>query len=632
MLNNLSACLVAHLLSQSANSDRVSYFFGRYDDPEPLTARTMIGSIARQLLSDLPLEVFATLDQDNRMTKPDLESIFEILASRLSDDYQYFIILDGLNEFEDAETEEVAQFLKRLLALTTLKIKISYSDQVIRTRGPLLKGSFAWHIAINQTNITFDINYYIDVTLEQKLENETLQLGDPGLILRIREALKEGAKAVFVSQSPDEVSQYLLSTRFLWVIFQIESICAQQTDEQIIEAIQDLPKDLSRTYERILQRLAVTQDVKFASRIIKWLAVAKRPLTLEELREAIAVDPSQKELIAARLVNNIVHALSCCGPLVVIDEEQGTVHFTHPSIRHYLILDPIDPSLTGYHIDLKAAETSAGVVCVTYLNFDVFDRRLTKAPIKGRNTADIPREIIRAMLPRTTVINKLTAMKLLKDKEYLNSAIQRQFEKTPGIVQQHFFFPYAKKFWLLHTKELQPTSKTIWAMWCRMLTDENFNVDMPWLGQNQSADDILEVMSDWAALNDHEAIFTYIAMSDGFFYDQKLSTITEDQRIESIATTLAKYRRQTALRMFLELQPRSGDRKQERLRTKLLIPAAWYDWSDIVKMCLIDGANAHKPYKSANLSEFNIIMKSPSDKLDELLISYSCVDALRSWQ
>ena len=210
MLMRLSACVVAHLLSEASGIDSISYFFCRYDDPESLTTRAMVGSIARQLLSDLPLEVFTILNQEIQDTKPDGEWLFEVLASRLSTDRQYFIVLDGLNEFEDADIKEVVYFLERLLALPTLKIKIFYSIQGIRLP---VKASFARHIAIDESSISSDINQYIDVILEHHLENGTLQLGNPGLKSLIQRALKEGARGMSVFLAPNEIYHTLIDCK-----------------------------------------------------------------------------------------------------------------------------------------------------------------------------------------------------------------------------------------------------------------------------------------------------------------------------------------------------------------------------------------------------------------------------------
>ena len=197
-LTNYSATVIAHLPSELLATDCVSYFFCRYDDLESLTIRIIIGSIARQLLSDQQHEMFTKLDQDIRESKPDTDWISDMLKRTLSTDRQYFVILDGLDECEDTEAHEVVRFLESLLASPNLRIKVFYSSQATSSKFSPLGRSIAWCISINHENIASDLEYYIDSSLEQRLENGYLQLGDPNLILSIQQALKEGAQGMYV--------------------------------------------------------------------------------------------------------------------------------------------------------------------------------------------------------------------------------------------------------------------------------------------------------------------------------------------------------------------------------------------------------------------------------------------------
>ena len=50
--------------------------------------------------------------------------------------------------------------------------------------------------AENQANITSDIDHFINVSLQERLSEDELQLGDPALVLKIRDALKIGAQGM----------------------------------------------------------------------------------------------------------------------------------------------------------------------------------------------------------------------------------------------------------------------------------------------------------------------------------------------------------------------------------------------------------------------------------------------------
>src|SRR5947209_5465275 len=109
--------------------------------------------------------------------------------------------------------------------------------------------------------------------------------------------------------------------RFLWVALQIDDLCRQRCDADIRKSIVTLPKDLPKTYQRILSRIIQNDQAEIVNKTFRWVAAVKRPLLLEELREAIAIQPGDKFLERDRLVNDIGSLISWCGNLVTLDEE-----------------------------------------------------------------------------------------------------------------------------------------------------------------------------------------------------------------------------------------------------------------------------------------------------------------------
>ena len=76
----------------------VAYFFCRHDIPESLDARTVIRSLARQLLRPIPdLAIVAEL-LDNTTSALDFGHIFGLLRRALPSTYKAYFILDGLGE------------------------------------------------------------------------------------------------------------------------------------------------------------------------------------------------------------------------------------------------------------------------------------------------------------------------------------------------------------------------------------------------------------------------------------------------------------------------------------------------------------------------------------------------------
>lgn len=168
----------------------VAYFFCRHDEAESLQTRTIIGSIARQIFdrvkSDITDKVAAIrpgiLDTDQI-----LDHLQELLSSS---SHRYMIIIDGLDECEEKEIRFLLQYLKQLLTSKhVFQVYCSSRPDVFRWAPGLLRPR--WKIYMSAT--TADIEEYIEDALEKHLESGSLTVGNPAIILTIRDALLENA-------------------------------------------------------------------------------------------------------------------------------------------------------------------------------------------------------------------------------------------------------------------------------------------------------------------------------------------------------------------------------------------------------------------------------------------------------
>ena len=198
------------------------------------------------------------------------------------------------------------------------------------------------------------------------------------------------------------------------------------------------------------------------------MTVAKQPLTLPELQEAIAVEPLQQMWDARNFVNNMHKAVACYGNLVFVEEEEQTVHFTHSSVKQYLISQAISERLPFYYINLEEANLDAGTVCVTYLNFNIFNTQITHASAKSIEAANIPSTVMKQTLPLSKIANRI-ALSLLTRQDKSSTATDRLLKEILGenerrrglsIVDQYPFLSYARKIGLsiLTDSKMEPDS------------------------------------------------------------------------------------------------------------------------------------------------------------------------------
>ncbi|KAL9629213.1 MAG: hypothetical protein Q9164_006976 [Protoblastenia rupestris] len=414
-----------------------------------------IGSTVRQLVGNLPADAFLELNHK----RIDGDAIINFLESALSCTHQHLIVLDGLDECEEVQIREIADFLYRLLVSPVLRIKLFWSSRPNVPSWLPEKFVAQRHIdsesAENQRKVIYDIHKFIRVTLEELLEGETpeLQINDPALVITILDHLEKKAQGIF-----------------LWVKLQFRTLREQNSDNQILTALNHLPRDLPETFERILSQNTETGDKDIGSRIFRWIAVAKRPLTLEELREAISITPLQETWDAQSLINNMNKAVAYCKNLIFVDEEHHTVHFTHSSVKQYLLSRAVEESLGHYFVNLERADADAGAVCVTYLNFPVFNKQVAETTRKNIHLTDVESTVIKNSLPSGKFASKI-ALRLLRQGDKSGKSVDCFLEEAKGeteayrkqnVLMQFSFLPYAERFWLDHTKHgMNPDSKEL---------------------------------------------------------------------------------------------------------------------------------------------------------------------------
>jgi ankyrin repeat protein len=132
-----------------------------------------------------------------------------------------------------------------------------------------------------------------------------------------------------------------------------------------------MPSDLNMSYARTLERVSNQQDQprKLAYRMLLWLSQARRPLSLQELSQAVAVDVGEVYLNKKKMSKEGIMTRVCMG-LVVVDRDTSVIRLVHFSMQEYL------------HTHLERSESGLIFVekdmivktCLTILLFDEFGK------------------------------------------------------------------------------------------------------------------------------------------------------------------------------------------------------------------------------------------------------------------
>jgi hypothetical protein len=436
----------------------VTYFFCRYDIPESLNAGTIIRSLVRQLLRPIADLDIAAEFLDDTTSALDFERMFSLLRRALPSTYRAYFILDGLDECDYNERSILTLKLRKLQDTITLLVCISFRlepDNALKLRPE----EFTAPRSISMSEDNPDIEIFIEKELENCIESKHLVIGNPTLILEIRDALLQGSQGMF-----------------LWVALQIISLCAMKTDKAIRQALRDLPKDLSETFSRILARSEVVGE-PYQRRILELVTVAQRPLQVEELREALSVVPGNITWDPAGLLNDIYSTLACCGSLVIVDEEELTIRLVHHSVKKFL-LDGFDTSTRIGFTAAEAHKTMTNII-VTYLNYGIFETQLSTTVVPQIMTRSVPSKVIRSTLDSSGSVQSL-ALKLLRSKRAPNYNVGQTLAEAgklfnDRLVDEFHFHSYAKSYWQQHILYNLEPEPVINSLLLRLL--KNWEVD-----------------------------------------------------------------------------------------------------------------------------------------------------------
>jgi len=128
------------------------------------------------------------------------------------------------------------------------------------------------------------------------------------------------------------------------------------------QAIKTLPSDLSAAYSNVMKRIHKEGSETEALAVLSWINLAKRPLKIKELREALSVGEGQTNL-DRRLLPHPQTLIDICQGLVV-HRSDDVVQFPHFTGQEYLQANRSNMQLL--------ADVDVARACITYLLFNDF--------------------------------------------------------------------------------------------------------------------------------------------------------------------------------------------------------------------------------------------------------------------
>ncbi|KAJ7087125.1 hypothetical protein C8R44DRAFT_650220, partial [Mycena epipterygia] len=137
------------------------------------------------------------------------------------------------------------------------------------------------------------------------------------------------------------------------------------TVKAVRKALEELPKDLNHTYDEAMECIdrQSEEERHWAQLALTWVAYVKRPLSIRELQEALAIEPDSTSLDPEDLLD-IDIILSVCAGLIVVDKEASVVRLIHYTTQGYLDIFQKD-RFSNAHTEIVSR-------CLTLLSFKEF--------------------------------------------------------------------------------------------------------------------------------------------------------------------------------------------------------------------------------------------------------------------
>ncbi|KAI9878652.1 MAG: hypothetical protein M1830_000323 [Pleopsidium flavum] len=348
----MSSIVVDHIQTISGSEVAIAFVYCDYQDQARQTASDLVATLVKQLAVRGPEQLQQVFNLHKHVENgqiPSLRQLETLLLSLCGNFARTFVIVDALDECTVLEERE--RFLSVLQSLEKASIKT-----LITSRPNLgdIKAQLRHAPQVEIIAKESDIRTYV----KEKTESNRVFMKrlTPILEAQIIDAITDRARGMF-----------------LMAVLQLERIWRERTATKIMKALLSLPPDLTQIYQETLTRIKnqAEPDNLLGMRILQWISHAKRPLLVDELRHALAVEWDDDEGPPQSLdLDNILDPESLvdvCAGLVIVEEESQVIRLVHFTTEEFFRASRA--SL------FPNADTQISKTCLTYLCFEIFRKK-----------------------------------------------------------------------------------------------------------------------------------------------------------------------------------------------------------------------------------------------------------------
>ncbi|KAH0556307.1 hypothetical protein GP486_005765 [Trichoglossum hirsutum] len=348
---------IFNLLDEDADYIRLAFFFHRRGTSLQQTQIGMFRTLLHQLLKRVPSAgavLLSLYEEKKRLGRfgmdwdwsaAELRQIFKSALLVAAMDHTIRIFVDALDEAGEEPARSVVSYLCELNNMLPPEAATSICFSC--RHHPIVTTNHGFQICVEDENDQ-DIKAYVLSELEEKI------LSQDEVLTRDED----------LSVLGDDISSKA-SGVFLWAALIVPMVVRQYNEGESLETVQEtlrkVPSDLGEVYQDILTNIVNPEDKERRLHLMQWICLAVRPLSLTELRFAMASDDSsiytsqyscqESKGFIKDGIQMKKRIIGLSGGLAEVKHHNSvdTVQFIHQSVNDFLVtggfrcLDPTPP-------------------------------------------------------------------------------------------------------------------------------------------------------------------------------------------------------------------------------------------------------------------------------------------------
>ena len=361
-----SSLVIDNLCDQARGQNTtVACFYFDFAVQKEQSATNTMGALLKQVVSgleEIPEEISRPYQDQKKAIGgrgPRLADIVKMLQITTSKE-RTFICIDALDECLQEYRVKVLNSLDQIL-------RKSPGTRIFMTGRPHIRSEVGRRLAGKVASLSIsprrdDITIYLRSRLE---EDATPDAMDSRLEAEILEKISENISETYVGATalgkPLQICTDEYAFRFLLVSLNIDAVLQETTIHRRRQKLSAMTSGLGLgdAYGATLGRIKGQggERARLGIAALMWLSHSERPLKVDELCHALAVEIGLPNLNTDN-VPSLGTLIACCQGLVVADKEASTVRLIHFTLQEHLRAHP-DP--------FGAVHSTMAETCLTYL-------------------------------------------------------------------------------------------------------------------------------------------------------------------------------------------------------------------------------------------------------------------------